>query len=1515
MSQNPSGKRLSIEKRSVGRPRGGFMRRMAPCFALLLIAFPALGQICPDDGASDPSMVRIQVFVSAADASASVDGDNLLFSNEADLIPQVSINGGPFVNGPYTIGDDRPEFDYMVEAEVPRAQRLVPIRIRLMDRDQPFDEDDWIDLDPAGGCDQNIAHDDHACSLELTFDTCCYTFSGDGTAPLFAGCPGGVCAGGPDGHWLGPGDAGEHARVRVKVQTGNEIPACSESDVAMTGAQLVQVVDDPDDVAAGRGSILRVTMTSSYPAALDTSVMGWVGDIVSEVSTTEDVTLQPCTPLTLNLFVDDPAVVSVTAAHYGAQVDPLGLLPYTDPCVRFNDGGDATERAAEILPVRDLDVVYQRLYHPLDCVGGSCDVLSRADADIEAADADIRIRGIYPAPQYTSQVDRIRLPIPFYDILLGPRTEIQVMSEAAALLGLDRVVGLLPPGWIDRHGYVLIPLGTPGVSNGKIGPHLVYAERELGGAGFNPAHELGHTFGLSDEPCSVDDVELWALWKCEDEYQDRVFPTRPAGGFQGIGFDVPSGMEASGTCLMDSDRNAWISNNDFDSLVHKMAPGHDPAVLVVSGEVATDGSGSLLAAIGIPDGIPDRNGPSAPFNLVLRDSAGTVLGEYGIFQDLQGEDENSDGTLDITELSGDDDDNGIPERLPVSHPSDLDEDMNGIPDAVERAEFSLRLPWPAAVQKVELVGPDGGVIDSRPIATLPPALQLLEPVGQVRLDPLDPASLLVPVRWNAGIVLSPGEAVTTPVTVASSADGGQTWLPRAIRVAGNAFVIDARDLDVPLDLDLKVLGLADGPAAIVVTAGDLDGDRCPDPIDPSPTSPDTVDRDADGIPDVCDRCTFAHDPIQSDADGDGFGDACDADYDNDGSVTSSDLSPGFTSCLGVDVVADPSCFDRDFDFDGVVTPCDQPMFDAELAKGRPGPSGLVPTAPVAAAVYGTTGCGTAGLVTVHLDGSASTDFDSTPGTSDDIVLYEWFEDYGTPTQVLRGTGLTLDVDLGLGSHPITLRVTDKGGLTDLLDAPLAVVVADGDTDGVADACDNCPSSPNPSQADADTDGAGDPCDCAPTDSGAKAVPGEVPSLMVSPATGFPTAVSLSWASLAGQAGPALLHDVLTGHLAALRATGAYGDAACAVTDVPGTGAGLSQPLPSPAPDGWWYLVRAGNVCGTGTVGDADVVPDPRNPLDAPGFCVPPAPLLAVTKTDTPDPVTVARTIAYTISFQNTGTASATGVFIRDTLPPGTTFDSATGGGSLAGGVVSWNIGTLPAGGSGVVQMTVRLSSSVAAGATITNGGYSIESAETGVVAGAPVTTTVAARPIVALDLDVSTPTVIDATRTITGSGNTLDVGVIVDARNTAGIGDVAGIAYGAINTFNTGGATVISIVPLAIVDLIPPAAPPNNATFGALAGEFQFGGKIVEQGNGVSGFAGGPVQYARFRVTFGSRPPGSTVKLFIGDSGPGSGAVKSTAGTDLSGDGTPDATPVGGVAGSDQGVDASVDYRDAVISF
>src|SRR5437867_4151325 len=112
-----------------------------------------------------------------------------------------------------------------------------------------------------------------------------------------------------------------------------------------------------------------------------------------------------------------------------------------------------------------------------------------------------------------------------------------------------------------------------------------------------------------------------------------------------------------------------------------------------------------------------------------------------------------------------------------------------------------------------------------------------------------------------------------------------------------------------------------------------------------------------------------------------------------------------------------------------------------------------------------------------------------------------------------------------------------------------------------------------------------------------------------------------------------------------------------------------------------------------------------------------APVLTVSATDAPDPVAAGGTITYTLAYSNTGNSGATGVVLSDTVPVNTTFVSATGGGSLSAGTVTWSIGALAAGGSGSVTLTVRVNSPLANGTVITDGTYSIDSTETAPVSG------------------------------------------------------------------------------------------------------------------------------------------------------------------------------------------------------
>ncbi len=96
-----------------------------------------------------------------------------------------------------------------------------------------------------------------------------------------------------------------------------------------------------------------------------------------------------------------------------------------------------------------------------------------------------------------------------------------------------------------------------------------------------------------------------------------------------------------------------------------------------------------------------------------------------------------------------------------------------------------------------------------------------------------------------------------------------------------------------------------------------------------------VDTDMDGVPDVGDNCSLIANSSQLDSNGDGFGNACDPDLNNDGTVNFSDI------ILFANEFGSTSGGDADFNGDGVVNFPDY-VIVPDYFLGPPGPSGIAP---------------------------------------------------------------------------------------------------------------------------------------------------------------------------------------------------------------------------------------------------------------------------------------------------------------------------------------------------------------------------------------------------------------------------------------------------------------------------------------------------------------------------------------------------------------------------------------------
>lgn len=95
-----------------------------------------------------------------------------------------------------------------------------------------------------------------------------------------------------------------------------------------------------------------------------------------------------------------------------------------------------------------------------------------------------------------------------------------------------------------------------------------------------------------------------------------------------------------------------------------------------------------------------------------------------------------------------------------------------------------------------------------------------------------------------------------------------------------------------------------------------------------------ADGDSDGINDHLDNCMSRANPSQIDADDDGYGNACDADYNNDGIVNVVDLGVMRANFFGNDPVVD-------LDGNGVVNVVDLGILRTQFFQS-PGPSAFAP---------------------------------------------------------------------------------------------------------------------------------------------------------------------------------------------------------------------------------------------------------------------------------------------------------------------------------------------------------------------------------------------------------------------------------------------------------------------------------------------------------------------------------------------------------------------------------------------
>ena len=586
-------------------------------------------QNCPQGTTIPPNGIStVQVEIISFKPNSDMEGDDdyiPFYNNKADIYGKITIADASFVL-PKLQDDDYPQWgpDGIFVKEV--TSNEIPITILLSESDGGLTfDDDTVDINPLNG----------KTTLDLLFNLCAWTVSGDIQLQSAS-----------DIIEVNSGNSDNQGKIKLRVTTSTGRPNTSD-DLALTDVRFVQVVYDAEALATYKPTVVVARIANNYSTDINTNFNISIAGAGVSLQESIPISLQAFEVKTETFFLNNPlrfytSNPEVNSVIYQASIDDPGSvgLPIND-CKAINDGNRFKTGLNLVQVPRSFRILWAKTGTILDGFNMTTDSQFDSIYNLGASYID----AIYPMPITHAKSEYAIIPplsgglLAFVTSIISPilpdavdprfvepYAMILELNGIAHVLNYDRILGVLPSwDWFDRYPYLE---DVTGLSLGEFMPGAVIFEpkdKNKGAAMTLPAHELGHTFGLSVDSRLKNVIDK--SWVCEidwpiiggtgcgivggfDEYQfpDIIMKKgNPSAGYwiaQGINSSQLSGLvntqQCEATCMMASSPSdvhlnwgnnpKWIDNPDYNRLLQRMSEEQQsiPNSLYISGLISAN---------------------------------------------------------------------------------------------------------------------------------------------------------------------------------------------------------------------------------------------------------------------------------------------------------------------------------------------------------------------------------------------------------------------------------------------------------------------------------------------------------------------------------------------------------------------------------------------------------------------------------------------------------------------------------------------------------------------------------------------------------------------------------------------------------------------------------------------------------------------------------------------------------------------------------------------------------------